>query len=251
MEDKLTIETPEQIPLEFPLAGIGSRFLAVLVDTLIQTAISIVLMVLGLLVVIGLLSSSQAAGLWAFAGFILVIFLLQFGYFAFFEAVWNGQTPGKRQLHLRVIKDSGRPITTYEAVTRNLLRIVDSVPGYGIGILSILLSAKSQRLGDHVAGTVVVLEKPLSTQAKISWNPAPAAPPTGYDIGRISPEEFQLIEAFLLRRYELDPAVRYKMARQIADRLAEKLQIAPEDRRQSEPLLERLANEYRSQAQYR
>ena len=82
MEDKLTIETPEQIPLKISLHGIGSRFLAVLVDTLIQTAITIVLMVLGLLVVIGLLSSSQAAGLWAFAGFILVIFLLQFGYFA-------------------------------------------------------------------------------------------------------------------------------------------------------------------------
>lgn len=251
MEDKLTIETPEQIPLEFPLAGIGSRFLAILVDTLIQTAISIVLMVLGLLIILGLSSTSPTSGLWAFAGFILVIFLLQFGYFAFFEAVWNGQTPGKRQLHLRVIKDSGRPITTYEAVTRNLLRIVDSIPAYGIGILSILLSAKNQRLGDYVAGTVVVLEKPLSTQAKISWNPAPTAPPTGYDIGRISPEEFQLIETFLLRRYQLDPAVRYKIARQIADRLAEKLQIAPEDRSQSEPLLERLANEYRSQAQYR
>jgi len=251
VEDKLTIETPEQIPLEFPLAGIGSRFLAAALDSLIQFVVLIVMIVVGMLLLAGLSSISEKVGLWGIAIYIIGAFLLQSGYFAFFEAVWNGQTPGKRYVHIRVIKDSGRPITTYEAVLRNLMRIIDSLPGYGIGILSMLLSSQNKRLGDFVAGTVVVHEKPLAGQAKVSWNPAQTAGPSGYDVGQLSPEEFQLIETFLLRRGQLAAGVRYKMARQIATRIGDKLQLAPEERVQAEPLLERLANEYRSRAQYR
>jgi len=203
VEDKLTIETPEQIPLEFPLAGIGSRFLAAALDTLIQFAVLIVMVVIGLLVFAGLSTISEKAGLWGIAIYVLGAFTLQSGYFAFFEAVWNGQTPGKRYVHIRVIKDSGRPITTYEAVLRNLMRIVDSVPGYGIGILSMLISSQNKRLGDFVAGTVVVHENPLADQAKVSWNPTQTAAPSGYDVGQLTPEEFQLIETFLLRRGQL------------------------------------------------
>ena len=251
MEDKLTIETPEQIPLEFPLAGIGSRFLAAALDSLIQFVVLIVMVVVGMLLFAGLSSISEKTGLWGIAIYIIVAFLLQSGYFAFFEAVWNGQTPGKRYVHIRVIKDSGRPITAYEAVLRNLMRIVDSIPGYGIGILSMLISSQNKRLGDLVAGTVVVHEKPLADQAKVSWNPAHAAAPSGYDVGQLTAEEFQLIETFLLRRGQLATDVRYKMARQIVTRIGDKLQLAPEERVQAEPLLERLANEYRSRAQYR
>jgi len=251
LHDKLTIETPEQIPLEFPLAGIGSRFLAAIVDALIQLVFTLGLVVAAMLVIPDLYATAPRAGLWGMAIFVIVIFVMQFGYFAIFEAVWNGQTPGKRFLHLRVIKDSGRPITPYEAVTRNLIRIVDSIAAYGIGIICMLLSSKNKRLGDYVAGTVVVHERPLADQARVSWEPAASAAPTGYDVGRLTPEEFQLVETFLLRREQLALDVRAKMARQIADRLAEKLKIAEEDQRQSEPLLERLANEYRSRAQYR
>lgn len=251
MEDKLTIETPEQIPLEFPLAGIGSRFLAAALDSLIQFAVLIVMILAGLLIFAGLSSISEKAGVWGIAIYIIGAFLLQAGYFAFFEAVWNGQTPGKRYVHIRVIKESGRPITTYEAVLRNLMRIIDSLPGYGIGILSMLLSSKNKRLGDYVAGTVVVHEKPLAPHAGVSWNPGQTAAPTGYDVGRLSPEEFQLIETFLLRRGQLATDVRYKMAREITKRVGDKLQLAPEDRIQAESLLERMANEYRSRAQYR
>ncbi len=251
MHDKLTIETPEQIPLEFPLAGIGSRFLAMAVDMLFQFVFFMLMIIAGMILFAGLTAISERAGLWGIAIFILVAFLVQFGYFAFFEALWNGQTPGKRYVHIRVIKETGRPITTYEAVTRNLMRIIDSIPAYGVGILSMLLSSKNKRLGDFVAGTVVVHEKPLAEQAKVSWNPAATPAPTGYDVGQLTPEEFQLIETFLLRREQLGTDVRARMARQIADRVAEKLGISQEDRRQCELLLERLANEYRSRAQYR
>ena len=284
--DHLTIETPEQIPLDFLLAGIGSRFLALALDTLIQTAAAILLVVIGIVIVAGG-GAREPTGrqAWVIALLLLLYFLLQFGYFAFFEAIWNGQTPGKRYMHLRVIKDSGRPITAFDALGRNLLRIVDSLPGiYAVAIVSALLSAKNKRLGDYVAGTVVVHEKPLSQQAGLGWDfagqqshAAPSAPParpgsvlgltsappaaiqpgeraerpdSGYDAGRLSAEEFKLMEAFLLRRRHLAPDVRLQMARQIIDRVAAKLEIAADDQRGPERLIERLAAEYRSRARF-
>jgi uncharacterized RDD family membrane protein YckC len=248
--DKLTIETPEQIPLEFPLAGIGSRFLALAVDTLIQTIIFLVLFLTGVFIFAGLNLFSSPTGVWLTALGVLVVFLLQSGYFIFFEATWNGQTPGKRQLHLRVIKDSGRPITVYDAFARNLLRIIDSLPGlYAVGIVSMLLSSRNKRLGDYVAGTVVVHERPLEQQAEIRWSAA--GHDLGFDVLRISPQEFQLIEAFLLRRSQLADDVRARMGREIIARLAPKLQIPAEDALRPEPLLEALATEYRNRARFR
>lgn len=249
--DKLTIETPELIPLEFPLAGVGSRFLAVALDSLIQFVVGMALLVLGMLIVLPL-GPSQRKTIWVAAFGVIAYFLLQFGYFACFESFWNGQTPGKRRFHLRVIKESGRPITVYDAVVRNLLRIVNSVPGfYGVGILSALLSSKNKRLGDFFAGTVVVHEEPLASQAQGDWTAYSASAPSGYDIAQLTPEEFQLIEAFLMRREQLARPVRAQMARQVALRLGTKLGIPAEDRQKAEALVERLAHEYRSRMQFR
>src|SRR5690242_5346487 len=110
MGDHLTIETPEQVTLEFPLAGVGSRFLALALDTLIQFGLGALLGILAIVVYWGVLGGAVRARPWVLAAFVILAFLFQFGYFAFFEAIWNGQTPGKRRLHLRVIRDSGRPI---------------------------------------------------------------------------------------------------------------------------------------------
>ncbi len=249
--DKLTIETPELIPLEYPLAGIGSRFLALAFDTLIQLGVALVLVVAGVVVFASLVSHFHRTGIWLLAIGVLVYFLLQFGYFAGFEAWWNGQTPGKRRMHLRVIKDSGRPITVYDSVARNLLRTVDSLPGlYGVGILSMLLSPGNKRLGDHVAGTVVVHEQPLASRAPEHWTP-PSTAPSGYDSSRLTPEEFQLLEAFLDRRGQLAPDVRREMARRVVQRVGAKLNISEDDRRNPEALVEKLANEYRDRARFR
>jgi uncharacterized RDD family membrane protein YckC len=250
--DKLTIETPELIPLELPLAGIGSRFLAAAVDSLIQFVVSLALLVAGMLILSALPSRSERASMWLTAIGILALFLLQFGYFAGFETWWNGQTPGKRHVHLRVIKDSGRPITIYESVARNLLRTVDSLPGfYGIGILTMLFSSKNKRLGDFVAGTVVVHEQPLAAQAKVGWTIDSRAAPSGYDLAQLSPEEFQLMESFLMRRQQLAPDVRSALARKVVLRIAAKLNIPDRDRGNPEALVEKLANEYRNRAQFR
>jgi len=249
--DKLTIETPEQLPLEFPLAGVGSRFLALLVDSMIQFlagfAVFIVLFVSG----VAATAFVSAASLWTFAILVFIVFFLYYGYFAFFESIWNGQTPGKRYMGIRVIKENGGPITVFDAVSRNFLRIIDQLPGlYGIGIVSVLLSRRSQRLGDFVAGTVVVHEKPLEGLST-AWRAAaaPAVPPEAVEArlgaSSLTSEEFRVIEAFLERRYSLEQHVRDRFAWEIANRLGSKLNIPPEQRRPSEDFLEALVRERR------
>ena len=154
--DKLTIDTPEQVPLEFVLAGIGSRFMAAFLDTLIQAALFVIL---GLLA-IALSAALNLAGLsstWAIAVVFLGGFTVIWGYYTLFEIFWRGQTPGKRWAGIRVIKDSGRPINVFEAITRNVMRVLDWLPGmYAAGVCVMLLNKKHRRLGDFVAGTLVV-----------------------------------------------------------------------------------------------
>jgi uncharacterized RDD family membrane protein YckC len=250
--DKLTIETPEQTLLEFEVAGIGSRFLALAYDTLLQILIGIGLLVI--LVVAGVaLPDAAKTGIWFVAFIVLAYFVLYFGYFAVFEVLWNGQTPGKKKEGLRVIKDSGRPITPAEAIGRNLMRIVDQLPAlYAIGICSVLLSRQNKRLGDFVAGTIVVHEKSL-LDAKPVWEPPPAAQATSattFGSERLSPEEFALIEAFLNRRNSLPGDIRFNMAEQIARQIRPKLTLPPGDLLSAEKLLETVVHERRSSASY-
>jgi uncharacterized RDD family membrane protein YckC len=236
--DKLTIETPEQTALEYSLAGIGSRFLALAADTAIQITLLLACAVAALAAIplarlIGMFSQ------WAIAGLIVGGFLIYEAYFAFFEAVWNGQTPGKRLAHLRVMKDDGRPIAAYDAIARNLLRIVDQMPGiYAVGIVVMLFSRQSKRLGDYVAGTVVVHEKTLGSLRPFSASsPAPERP---IDISEFTLGEFQLIETFLQRRESLEPEARRRMAMQISMRLAPKAGSSLQPWPQSERFLEDL-----------
>jgi uncharacterized RDD family membrane protein YckC len=246
--DKLTIETPEQIPLEFPLAGIGSRFLAIALDSLIQ--------VLGFLLVIfaaelflpTIARFTPRAWTWAAAIFFLAIFVLYSGYYALFEVFWNGQTPGKRLVRIRVIGDSGRPITVYEAVTRNLLRVVDQFPGpYVVGIISIFLTARNKRVGDIVAGTVVVHEKAMQ-EAQPEFPAVAPARETPSSAMQVSSDELELIERFLQRRYDLSPEVRRQSGEQIAARLRSRLGETQDASAGAEDYLEWLARQKRNTA---
>jgi uncharacterized RDD family membrane protein YckC len=249
--DKLTIETPEQTVLEFDVAGVGSRFLALAYDTLLQVLIGIGIFIL--LVIVSTSLPATKTGIWFLAFAVLAYFVLYFGYFTIYEIMWNGQTPGKKKEGLRVIKDSGRPITAAESVGRNLLRIVDQFPAfYGIGIVCALISKQNKRLGDFVAGTIVVHEKPL-VEAKPIWQSPPAgtaSPVTAYGSERLTPEEFALIEAFLNRRNSLAADVRFSMADQIAKRIQPKLTLPPGELFYAEKLLEIIAQERRSSAGY-
>jgi uncharacterized RDD family membrane protein YckC len=253
--EKLIIETPEQTSIEFPLAGIGSRFLAILIDSLIQGAVLIVLA----LIFVGLgfgpsgavFGGSSAAGVWIVAILIFLYFLLMYGYFILFESIWNGQTPGKRLTHIRVIKDSGQPITAIDAVGRNLLRIVDQLPfAYGIGVLCAWISPQSKRLGDYVAGTVVVHEKPFETVAP-QWDAPAQASAHQYGANRLTPEEFALVETFLSRRSALEAGVRFDTAASIVRCIESRLTLPPDGKPSAEKLLEELSYERRSTAGYR
>ncbi|MGH9908505.1 MAG: RDD family protein, partial [Pyrinomonadaceae bacterium] len=180
-EGILVIETPERVPLHFALASIGNRFLACAIDHTVQ-ALTILLMVLAYL---ALASFSQlgaeltSAPKWVYAVLIVVLFLIVSGYFAFFEWIWSGQTPGKRWLKLRVIREDGRPVTFWEASVRNLLRSFDMMPApfYSIGLISVFSSSRDQRVGDFVAGTVVVREREAEAPAFAQVFAAPVSDP--------------------------------------------------------------------------
>ncbi|MBI1749375.1 MAG: RDD family protein [Acidobacteria bacterium] len=251
--EQLTIETPEQTSLDFPLAGIGSRFLALAHDTAIQILTGFVLVIVGMLLFAGSLSFGGEFWTWTAALLILLFFVLYYGYFAFFEAIWNGQTPGKRKFHLRVIHESGRPISIAQAIARNLLRVVDQFPGfYGVGIITSLLNRQNKRLGDYVAGTVVILEKEFADLRPV-WSAALAAPagPALLDTARLSPEEWRLIESFLARRSHLDYNLRSQMASQIAEKIGLRLGVAPEDRPRAEAFIEAISQQRSGAAGFR
>jgi uncharacterized RDD family membrane protein YckC len=240
--EKLTIDTPEQIALEFPLAGAGSRFLALTFDTFIQIG--------GFLVLAGVALGAlwlRSAGFttlatWIAAVLVFMAFAVYYGYFAVFEAMWGGQTPGKRAVGLRVITLSGQPITTYEALLRNLLRIVDQLPGiYAVGVLSIFLTARNQRLGDLVAGTVVVQENATRHATTVPTD----VPATRLGAARLSSEELEVIETFLNRRESLPEHVRTRTARQLASRIRERLEITSAAHADDEALISTVAAEYR------
>jgi uncharacterized RDD family membrane protein YckC len=239
--EKLTIDTPEHIALEFPLASAGSRFLAIAIDTLIQFGALAVLAIFALLTTTVFPSPART---WAMAILILGGFILYYGYFAVFEALWSGQTPGKRVIRLRVISTAGRPITFYDSLLRNLIRIVDQVPGfYAVGLVTLFFTERNQRLGDLAADTVVVAEQPI--ERRQAADPPRARAATRRGATRLSPEDLALIETFLTRRDDVPEHVRRQSAKALADRLRKQLNVAADDTTPDEALLEEAAAEAR------
>ena len=238
-EETLIIETPERVPLAFALASIGNRFLAVAIDHAIQfTSIAVVVFIF--LFAAGVFNTDEPtlpdafasdAPNWIIAVMIIVLFLLFTGYFALFEWWWDGQTPGKRLMKLRVIREDGRPITLWEAIARNLLRIFDAIPGfvipiYSIGLIVVFLSNRDQRVGDLFAGTVVIRERTdeAPTFAETFSNPVADAAfrrvqkQTAFEanITSLDEKEIEIVESFLRRRWDLTERQRIWMAWRIA-----------------------------------
>jgi uncharacterized RDD family membrane protein YckC len=249
--DKLIIDTPEQVHLEFVLAGIGSRFMAALVDTLLEMAVGFFIF----LITIIFLAASPFLGkspMWVLAIMIFVFFCINWGYYATFEALWKGQTPGKRLAGIRVIKESGRPINAFEAIARNLVRIVDYLPAfYGIGVVTMMLNRKNRRLGDFVAGTLVIHET-SDREAVPFFNTAQNGEYAFPQAANLSLQEADLIEAFLARRLDIAPAVRHQSAQRIGDMICNRLQIPADSRpADTEAFLEMIVREFRARARYR
>ncbi|HEY4422631.1 MAG TPA: RDD family protein [Pyrinomonadaceae bacterium] len=222
----MIIETPERVPLHFALASIGNRFLACAIDHTIQV------LALGLIVIasVTLMNFSfieqmiSSAPKWVLAVMLILLFLVFAGYFTFFEWIWSGQTPGKRWLKLRVIREDGRPITFWEASVRNLLRALDMFPvgSYSIGLIAVFASMRDQRIGDMVGGTVVVRERETEAPefAKVFATPVsdPAMrrsfKPVNFtaSLNSLTDAEIQVVETFLRRRWDLSEMPRQWMA---------------------------------------
>ena len=249
-QERLTIDTPEQVALELPVAGIGSRFLAATVDSVLQAALYVAVIV-AFFYGLPMARPFGTARLIGPALAILFAFCVYWGYFAFFEIVWKGQTPGKRVAKIRVIKDSGRPINALEAIGRNVLRAVDFLPAlYGLGVFVMLLNRYSRRIGDYVAGTVVVYDK-WSNDLPLNWDVLSGALPPSAQTIRLTAEELGLIETFLLRRFDLDPVVRDEMAGQIARRVMERTGIERQADQSVDEFLEGVARRTRDTARFR
>lgn len=252
--DRLTIDTPEQVHLEFVLADIGSRFMAVFADFVIQAVLYIVLIIIDETALHGtIFSKLDTYQVWIVAAIIFGIFCIYWGYYAVFEALWNGQTPGKRWAGIRVIKENGRPINAFEAIGRNLIRIVDQLPGiYAVGIVTMLLNSKNRRLGDFVAGTIVVHERKAKESDLFFNTPERSTEYSLYQAGQLGVPEVELIETFLARRLDIPLEVRQQSAARIAAMIGAKLGIDPQSRpSNNEDFLELIVKEFRNRAQYR
>ena len=225
-EDILVIETPERVPLHFALASIGNRFIACAIDHAIQ-ALAIGLIALTAVILMNVPVIEQAiygAPKWVLAVMIIVLFLIFSGYFAFFEWAWSGQTPGKRWLKLRVLREDGRPITFWEAAVRNLLRTLDMMPApfYSIGLISVFSTTRDQRVGDMVAGTVVVREREAEAPEFAQVFATPVSDPAlrrsfkpvdfTASLSSLTEGEIQVVETFLRRRWDLADVPRQWMA---------------------------------------
>ncbi|HEY6803108.1 MAG TPA: RDD family protein [Pyrinomonadaceae bacterium] len=229
-EDILVIETPERVPLHFALASIGNRFLACAIDHAIQvlTLIAVALIFYLIASDSNIENAFSSAPKWVIALMIIILFLVLSGYFAFFEWIWKGQTPGKRWLKLRVLREDGRPITFWESSVRNLLRTFDMMPApfYSVGLISVFSTNRDQRVGDMVAGTVVVREREAEAPAFAQVFASPVSDPAlrrsfkpvefVADINILTEREIQVVETFLRRRWDLSEVPRQWMAWRVA-----------------------------------
>jgi uncharacterized RDD family membrane protein YckC len=199
-----SISTPENVDLHLELAGLGNRILACIIDTVLSSALNIGITIALLALWYSLrLASLPPAQLAVWSTYLLMLgitanFAVIFGYYIFFEGFWQGQTPGKRVADIRVIEQNGQPITWSSAVVRNLIRIIDQAVML-VGLLSMFLDKNERRLGDLAAGTMVIRERtPALNASQILFNPA--VEHQKLDVGRITPDEYDLLVTFLKRR---------------------------------------------------
>ncbi|PKM79809.1 MAG: hypothetical protein CVU89_16450 [Firmicutes bacterium HGW-Firmicutes-14] len=229
MQD-LSLYSSEKIYYSYKLAGLGSRFIGFFLDTLILIGIYAVLAGFGA-AVFGILGDvSQTVTFITIAVLIIFYLLVSFGYFIFFETIWNGQTPGKKAAGLRVVRKTGEAVTFSSILVRNLMRIVDALPaGNFVGIAAISFSRNHQRVGDMVADTVVIRDD--QTGQPILFEAGDTDPELAEKIRprlfMVDEKDFSLIREFFTRMPYMKPYHAAGVAEKIAGGLASKLEFQP------------------------
>lgn len=213
---RLEVETSDHVVLRYDLAGGGNRGFAAIVDFVIAT-----LVLVGALWGFTSLAAATRGAIGPFFGvLVLVAFAIAWSYFVLLEWLWQGQTVGKRMYGLRVIRDDGAPAGFIAVLIRNLLRIVDFLPAfYGLGLLMVIVTPRSQRLGDMAAGTYVVRAPRPQLDYFSLRTMTPVAEGASVETRALPGEAQRLIREFVAREARLAPADRTRLARQIAERV--------------------------------
>jgi uncharacterized RDD family membrane protein YckC len=235
VDDRYTVDTPENIEFAYDIAGIGSRFLAAIIDTFL---IGMAELILGFIVGVAIARSGFAdrvdstESIFLAVGSILA-FVILWGYYIVFELVWNGQSPGKRAIGLRVVREGGRPLTFVNSAIRNLIRLVDFLPAfYGIGVVVMFVDRRARRFGDLAGGALVVKERrgvtleSLTAQSSVLPAAQPGQPlqqPTLPNVHLLNDQDYNLVQEFLRRRSELGRDARARLGGQIASGLQARL----------------------------
>lgn len=229
--NRVKSRTPESVELEFVLAGLGNRIYALIIDYLIWSSTLILLLIVWafLLVRVEWLQSESIRP-WILSVQVLILFAVYIGYFIGFETLWRGQTPGKRYVKIRVIREDGRNVGIQQSILRSLLRPIDDL--FCLGFLLILFTKQEKRLGDWVAGTISIQEGQAVSNQKITISPAATnlaiqLIETG-KIAAINPDQFATIRKYLYRYPGLAPAVKHKVSDRLANQLLKQLDL--EDR---------------------
>ncbi len=226
LDTTVDVETPEHIRFRYRAAGPARRAVAYLIDLLVRGAIGFVLFI----AVVMMAAGSGSVGSVGIA--FLLMFALEWTYYVVLETVWGGRSIGKRVLSLRVVREGGYPITFLDSVLRNLLRAADFLPmGYAVGLFVMGRDERFRRLGDRVAGTLVVVEEPARVGAAVQISP----PPTPQELEAIparpglTAADLEAIELFLRRRGTLSIAREEELAMVIAPLYARRLGLNFQD----------------------
>jgi uncharacterized RDD family membrane protein YckC len=220
-DDRVTIATPEGVELELVLAGLGSRFMAALLDVVIQ---------LGAIFALAIVFAPVGDSGYVVAAYFIAVFVVLFAYDIVLET-WNrGRTVGKLAAGLRVVRTGGEPVGFLTAAVRNFLRLADFLPAfYVVGVITILVTSRNQRLGDLAAGTLVVRERRQAVPPAATYLPPPGgAPFLEWDVSGVSVDDVATLRQFLERRVSLSPGARAHLATGLAARVRPKVAGAPD-----------------------
>lgn len=229
-------QTPESVELEFLLAGIGGRTYALMVDYLILSlALVSLFFVSSFLAAYVMALISAALGttkieLWLFAIAALTGFIIYVGYFVLFETFQNGQTPGKKLASIQVVREDGRPVAFPQSVMRALLRPVDDL--LWIGFFMIILGKQEKRLGDWLAGTLVVQTQTKSSQKRSpkveidqAAYPLAASLRRSPNIALLQPDDMAVLREYLRRRSAMSPAASQQLSLKLANEICSILEF--------------------------
>ncbi|MEI1373568.1 RDD family protein [Nostoc sp. UHCC 0926] len=226
--NRITFQTPESVELEFTLAGIGNRALALLIDYTILIVTLLLFVFTWSVLSTQLLNfiedfftNSINLGVWFLAIFFIIAFVIYISYFVFFETLWFGQTPGKRVAKIRVVRDDGRLIGLQQATLRALLRPFDET--LFIGAFLIMLGRREKRLGDLAAGTIVIQAQTptasatltISEQAKVLNQQLVEIA----DLSQLLPDDFAVIREYLQRRGAMSLKARASLSLKLAEQV--------------------------------